>query len=686
MTKFNKIKNSQRHIRFDVFKHPVWYAKRFFFTICCLTITTLCVNSQVTITSPNKQIKVLLTDNDGLSFSVTDGQDLLIKKVDIGIDIQSEDRSVEVFHSKIKGRPSVKTIHEDINAPLYRQVEYSTSYNQATIQLNCGVNIEFRIFNEGVAYRFITTGFKSDYQINNEKIEVLFADDYTSYMPFTTNPKKPEAMAFQAVYNVAPISRQRDLLAFLPMTVDAKSSKVTIMESDLEAYPGMFMQVNGLRLKAKFAKYPKTTDYYQWRRQQYVTSTYDYIARCKSNRSFPWRIFAISHRDIEMLDNNMVYSLATPNRIGDTSWIRPGKVAWDWWNDWGISGVDFQAGINNATYKYYIDFASKYGLEYIILDEGWYTPSSGDLLTTIPDINLQELVEYGHQKNVKIILWCVFNCLDSNIDAICQRYSKMGIAGFKVDFLDRNDQTAVEMIYRIAEKCAHYKMLLDYHGIYAPTGVNRTYPNIVNFEAVFGMEEAKWTKQGEQDMPLYDVTFPFIRLQCGYTDFTPGGFRNASSKDFQPVNSNPMTMGTRCHQLAHYIVHESPLTMMADNPTIYEKEDQCTRFIASLPSLYTHMKVIDGSMGQYIVTMRTDSQGNYYVGGETNWEQRDITLPLNFLPAGSFQAEIFTDGINANKVATDYQVKRQTVNSGTTLSIHMASGGGFAIKLININQ
>ena len=219
-----------------------------------------------------------------------------------------------------------------------------------------------------------------------------------------------------------------------------------------------------------------------------------------------------------MLDNNMVYSLATPNRIGDTSWIRPGKVAWDWWNDWAISGVDFEAGINNATYKHYIDFASRYGLEYVILDEGWYLPSSGDLLKTIPEIDLPLLVDYAKSKNVKLILWCVFNCLDDNIDAICERYAKMGIAGFKVDFLDRNDQTAVEMVYRIADKCAKYHLLLDYHGIYAPTGINRTYPNILNFEAVFGMEETKWTKNGEQDMPRYDVTFPYIRLQCGYTD------------------------------------------------------------------------------------------------------------------------------------------------------------------------
>ena len=660
--------------------------KRLFITFLSLAfgllpLVTLGASAQV-FTSPNKQLKVEVSDNGGLAFSVTDGASLLISKTNIGMDLQTSTGTINVSKASIVGKPTQKTVKEDITAPLYRQAKYATSYNLAVVKLNCGVNIEFRIFNEGVAYRFITTDIKGAYKVLNEQANIQFAGDYNSYLPFTTNSKKPEAMAFQATYNVAPLTRQRNLLAFLPATIDCQSAKITLMESDLEAYPGMFLQVSGKSMKGYFAKYPKTTSYYQWRKQQYVTSTEDFIAQCSTNRTFPWRIIAISHKDTEMLDNNMVYSLATPSRIGDTSWIRPGKVAWDWWNDWGISGVNFVAGINNATYKHYIDFASKYGLEYVILDEGWYVPSSGDLLTTIPEIDLPLLVEYAKTKHVKLILWCVFNCLDDNIDAICERYAQMGIAGFKVDFLDRNDQTAVEMVYRIADKCAKYHLLLDYHGIYAPTGINRTYPNIVNFEAVFGMEETKWTKNGEQDMPLYDVTFPYIRLQCGYTDFTPGGFRNATSKDFQPVNNNPMTMGTRCHQMAHYIVHDSPLTMLADNPTIYEREAECTRFIATLPSIYESMKVIDGKLGQYIVTLRTDREGNYYIGGETNWDARDITLDLNFLLAGTYTAEMVLDGINADHVATDYKIETRNVTNTTRLPVHMASGGGFAIKLI----
>ncbi len=356
-------------------------------------------------------------------------------------------------------------------------------------------------------------------------------------------------------------------------------------------------------------------------------------------------------------------------------------MAWDWWNDWGITGVDFKAGINTETYKHYIDFAADYGLNYIILDEGWYDPKSGNMLSVIDDLDLSSLIEHANQKNVKIILWTVFNVLDKNLDLICKKYSDMGIAGFKVDFLDRDDQEAVEMIYRIADVCARYHLLLDYHGIYKPTGLNRTYPNVINFESVFGMEEAKWTKHDEKDMPLYDVTFPFIRMQCGSVDFTPGGMRNATAKDFQPVYANPMTMGTRCHQLAMYVVHDSPLTMLADNPTSYMREPEFTRFMAQIPTIFDNTVILDGKLGEFIVTARK-SGTDWYLAGQTNWSERDITLDLSQLGTPTlYNAIIYSDGMNADKNASDYQVIQKTINTATPFKIHMASGGGFVCKL-----
>lgn len=593
---------------------------------------------------------------------------------------------------------STQSAKEHFDAPNYKITSFDDEYNQMKVKNKNGVNVEFRAYNSGVAYRFITTSAKGEWTVKDEKAHFTFADDFTAYLPYSTNEKNPKAMAFQATYDVAPLSQSKPLEAFLPATVDCKTTKVTLMETDVENYPGMFVKGEKTSLTATFAPCPKTFDHYPWRMQKYVTSTQDYIAQGKGNRTFPWRILAITHDDAEMPTNTLAYQMASPSRIkGDTSWIRPGKVAWDWWNDWSISGVGFKAGINQETYRHYIDFAAKHGLEYIILDEGWYNPKSGDMLTVIPDLNLPELVRYGQQKNVGIILWTVFNVLDKQLDEACNHYAAMGIKGFKVDFLDRYDQEATQMIYRIAQRCAQSHLMLDYHGIFAPQGITRTWPNVINFEAVFGMEEVKWTERAKvqrdgqtidepsKDMPLYDVTFPFIRGMVGPVDFTPGGMRNASKADFQPIYHHPMTMGTRCHQLAHYIVHESPLTMLADTPTAYEREPECTAFIASLPTVYDEMRVLSGKMGEYIIVARR--QGNdWYVAGETNWQSRDIQVSAAFLPPGTYEMTAFLDGENADKTATDYNVWQQTFTLPYTISqsvpVHMASGGGFAAKLI----
>ena len=462
--------------------------------VCFIASLSVWANHlQETLTSPNGKLEAVFSiDNEGMYIQLMEGKTLLLDKSPIDLEIQGKG-----FASRLSKIGTVKRnkVKESVKAPFYRQPQFEIEYQQSIISLSNGMAIELRLFNDGFAYRFSTTGYKNKrYTIQSEKAEFRFNEDFTSYLPYSTNPKKPEAQAFQATYDVKPLSEQAtNNLAFLPAVVDAKKAKLTLMESDLESYPGMFIRPEGKSLKAWFAKYPKTFDHYTWRYQRYVTSTEDFIATCKGNRNFPWRIIAVSHDDTEMPVNNLVYALASPNRIGNTSWIKPGKVAWDWWNDWGVSGVDFKAGINMPTYQHYIDFAAKYGLEYIILDEGWFKPSVNDMLTVVPELNLPELVAYGKQKGVRIILWTVFNILDDNLEKICKTYSDMGIAGFKADFLDRDDQEGVEMIYRIADVCAKYHLMLDYHGIYKPTGINRTYPNIVNFESCFGMVEAKWT-------------------------------------------------------------------------------------------------------------------------------------------------------------------------------------------------
>ena len=642
--------------------------------LLCLCVSIKAKPGVTEVTSPDGSILVMMDRN--LDYSIFCNNKKLI---DRGRLQMTFDNGITIgFGTKNKGQ-TIKHKKESIDAPFYRFSRFDVEYNELTVMTDQDADIIFRVYNDGVAYRFVTHFKNSKQVVTNEVADFNFTGDYPVWLPYSTNDRKPMAMAFQATYDQKTLSQASSQLAFLPATVDCGGIKLTLMESDLEAYPGMFVKAEGQSLKAAFAPYPTEFDYYAWRRQRYVTAAADYIAKSDGNRAYPWRVIGISRDDTDMPVNNLVYALASPNRIGDTSWIRPGKVAWDWWNDWSISGVDFKAGINMDTYKYYIDFASKYGLEYIVLDEGWYEPKSGDMLTTIPEIDLPALVEYGRQKNVGIVLWTVFNVLDDKLEETCKKYADMGIKGFKIDFLDRDDQEAVEMVYRIADMTAKYHLFIDLHGIYKPTGFNRTYPHIINIEAVFGMEEAKWSKADEKNMPLYDVTFPFIRQQSGFTDFTPGGMRNATVKDFQPVYSNPMTMGTRCHQLAMYVVYDSPFTMLADNPTIYMKEDECTRFIAAIPTVFDNIVIPIGKMGEYIVTARK-KDNKWYVGGLTNWDARDLSFSLDFLDKGrTYTATIMRDGVNADHVATDYIRETRSVTSDTRINLHLVSGGGFAI-------
>ena len=630
------------------------------------------------LSSPDGTLKVEISVGNELAYQVMHGNDTILSHSNIGLVL--ENGTIVGKTPRITGERRRK-IKDNIESPFYRFKEFVATGNELDLKLKGGFGIIFRAYNEGVAYRFYTTQ-SSDIIIKEEQAEFNFKEDYTAYLPYTTNDKKPMAMAYQNVYDITPLSKAQPKLAFLPVTVDCGSVKLTLLESDLEAYPGMFVQSQQGKygLKGVFAPYPAKTDFYPWRKQEYVTETTDFISRSRGSRSYPWRVLAITEKDTDMPVNNLVYALASPNRIGDTSWVKTGKVAWDWWNDWNLKGVPFKAGINMDTYKYYIDFASRNGIEFIVLDEGWYNPKSGDMLTVIPELDLPELIAYGKSKGVEIVLWTVFNVLDSQLEAACKKYADMGIKGFKVDFLDRDDQTAVEMVYRIAEMTARYKLTLDLHGIYKPTGINRTYPHIINFESVFGMEEVKWTDI-KNNMPLYDVTFPYIRMMAGPVDYTPGAMRNATKADWRAMYYTPASMGTRCHQLAAYIVHDSPFTMLCDAPTNYLNEQECVDFIASLPVEVDSTFIASGELGKYIVTVRKKDV-NWYIGGMTNWDERDVQLDFSFLPEGmSYTAVLFKDGVNANKQAEDYRKETIRIDKDSRLTLHLASGGGFAMKL-----
>ncbi len=371
----------------------------------------------------------------------------------------------------------------------------------------------------------------------------------------------------------------------------------------------------------------------------------------------------------------MIYKLAAPSRFTDVAWIKPGKVAWDWWNDWNISHVDFRAGINNATYKYYIDFAAANNIEYILLDEGW--AESNDIMKIDPEINLQEIIDYGKLKNVGVWLWGGWLPLDQKMDEALSTYSKMGIKGFKIDFMDRDDQKMVQFYYRMAKKAAEYYLMIDYHGAYKPTGLQRTFPNIVNFEGVRGMENVKWSNT---DFPLYEVTIPFIRMIAGPIDYTPGAMKNANKENFRSINSAPMSQGTRCHQLAMYVIFEAPFEMLADNPTNYMQEQESLNFIVSVPTTFDETVALDGRVGEYTVIARRKND-IWYIGAMSNWSARDITLDLSFLRDGNYEAQIFKDGINADREATDYKTENLNVSAKDKIKAHLSPGGGWVARI-----
>ena len=629
------------------------------------------------LSSPDGTLKVEISAGNELAYQVMHGNDTILSHSNIGLVL--ENGTIVGKTPRITGERRRK-IKDNIESPFYRFKEFVATGNELDLKLKGGFGIIFRAYNEGVAYRFYTTQ-SSDIIIKEEQAEFNFKEDYTAYLPYTTNDKKPMVMAYQNVYDITPLSKAQPKLAFLPVTVDCGSVKLTLLESDLEAYPGMFVQSQQGKygLKGVFAPYPAKTDFYPWRKQEYVTETTDFISRSRGSRSYPWRVLAITEKDTDMPVNNLVYALASPNRIGDTSWIKTGKVAWDWWNDWNIYDVDFRAGINTETYKYYIDFAAEHGIEYVILDEGWSVNMAADLMQVIPEIDIPELVNYGKSKNVGIILWAGYHAFDRDMEKVVKHYSNMGVKGFKVDFMDRDDQEIVDFLYRGAETCAKYKMMVDYHGICKPTGLQRTYPNVINYEGVHGLENMKWVAS-TYDMPLYDVTIPFVRMVAGPMDYTQGAMRNAIRKNYAPIYTEPMSQGTRCHQLATYVIFESPLNMLCDNPSNYNREPECTEFIANIPTVWEKTVALDGKVGEFVAIARLHGN-DWYVGALTNWDAREVELDLSFLGDGNYKLELFKDGINADRAACDYKKEVIPVPADRKVKVKMAPGGGWAAKI-----
>jgi len=593
----------------------------------------------------------------------------------------------EVLGHNVKiGSSRTEQVDKPFAAVHYKKLIVADKYNELTINCKGDYSIVFRVYNDGVAYRF-STKKRGEIIIENEEANFNFAVDHKAFIPYMWDYRGGEKFnhSFEALYTEIPISQfATDSLAFLPLLVDVgNDKKAVIIEADLEDYPGMYLNLNSTKkgFMGVYAQYPLETKKGGYLDMNEIpTRRADFIAKTTGSRDFPWRAVVISSNDKELLDNDMVQKLASPSRITDVSWIKPGKVAWDWWNDWNISHVDFKAGYNTATYKYYIDFAAANKLEYIVMDWGW--SSKSDLFElTAPDINLQEIIGYGKQKGVDVVLWASWYAVKTQTDKAFSFYSKMGVKGFKIDFIDRDDQVAVASLYEIAKKAAEYKLIVDYHGAFKPTGLQRTYPNVVGYEGVKGLENYKWAVE---DQPRYAVSIPFIRMMAGPMDYTPGAMRNSTKTNYRSVEAMPMSQGTRCNQMAMYVMYEAPFQMLSDNPTVYMKEQECTNFIAQIPTTTDQTVALDGKVGEYAAIARKKGD-TWFVGAMSNWTPREITLDLSFLGEGNYRAIIFKDGINADRDATDYKAEEAIVTSSEKLKIQLAPGGGWVARIEKIN-
>ena len=656
------------------------------FLIACLLTQVVQAQTKYELSSPDGKLKTNITAGKQLTYDIVFNGQQVTAAAPISIALENGEVWGENDKPTSVKRKSVNT---KVASPFYRATELADNYNELVLSFKGNWGVEFRAYNDGIAYRFVNKGRKA-FNIVNEEVNFQFTSDAKGIVPYVIrgqdgNYESQFRNSFENQYTVKKLSElNKQRLIFLPAMVETENNvKVCFTETDLNNYPGLYLSAGKgeYLLSGVFAQYPKTVEQGGHNNlQMLVKERENYIAKVEAPRNFPWRVAVVSDKDIDIANSNLSYLLAAPSKVEDTSWIKPGKVAWEWWNNWNIEGVDFRSGVNNATYKVYIDFASKYGIEYVILDEGWAVNRQADLMQVVKDIDLKELIAYAAERNVGIILWAGYWAFDRDMENVCKHYSEMGVKGFKIDFMDRDDQVMTDFNFRAAEMCAKYHLLVDLHGTHKPAGLNRTFPNVLNFEGVYGLEQAKWERPDVLDHVTYNTQLPFLRQVSGPMDYTQGAMMNTNKGQYRPSNSEPMSQGTRCQQLALYIILESPLNMLCDSPSNYEREPECTKFISAIPTTWDESKVIDGKVGEYVITARRKGD-TWYIGGITNWTGRTVEVDLSFLGEKTLQGELFRDGNNVHKKARDYRREIKCVNTAEKFKVYMAPGGGFTLKL-----
>jgi alpha-glucosidase len=619
--------------------------------------------------SPDERIVVDVHVADKLTYDVTIDDAPVMKASAVALQLETI-----TFGNGTKLLSAKTDEHDGIVTPPVRQkaASFRDHYRELRLELEGGAALVFRAYNEGVAYRWETSLPQAEVKILSEGASFNFVSNTFVFFPeeqsfFSHNERffLPRALADLSDRN----------LASIPAVVDLGNVKIAICDSGVEDYPGLWLRGTSTQaLAATFPPYPLKEELTGDRDFRVATAA-DFIAKTKGARTFPWRVLGVAHKDGELITNPLVYLLQSPSRVADTSWIKPGKVAWDWWNANNFYGVDFKAGVNTPTYKAYIDFAAANKLQYIILDEGWY--KLGNVLDVVPDINIEELVAYGKQKNVGVILWVVAKTLDDRLIPALDQFAKWGIKGIKVDFMQRDDQLLIDFYHKVCREAAERHLLVDFHGAIRPALLTRTWPNLISTEGVRGNE---WNKWSNHISPKHTTTLPFTRMFVGPMDFTPGATLNANRVDYAPNFNRPSSQGTRCHQMAMYVVFESPLQMLADSPSHYQREPEMMDFLRAVPTEWDETKVMDGRIGEYVLVARRNGK-EWFVGAMTDWASRDLDLDLSFLPAGKFQIDLYQDGINADRYAQDFKRVQQPVTSATKLKLHLAEGGGWAARI-----
>ena len=633
----------------------------------------------VVVHSPGKNISVSVYYKDKITYTINYGEETILQPSLIDLVLENGQRLSDNLKLQKK---SIVSHNERIISPVpEKRKVIIDNYNELTLQFRQPFTILFRVYNDGVAYRIITR-FKDSITIKNEVARFNFSANKKVVLPIV-EPRKDEDRfhtSFEELYQLKSIDSLSDsIIACSPALVGTGNEiKIGITESGLDDYPGMFLGgTKNNALQGVFAPYPleeKMTD--GEFPQAIVTKRADYIAKVKGSRNLPWRVLLIAKEDKDLPSNDIVYRLASTSKLPDASWVHPGKGTDEWIIGINLFNVPFKSGVNTASYKYYIDFARQFGFQRIMMDAGW--SNYKNLFDINPAINMDTLTAYAKSKNIKISMWTLCSTLDRQLDSALDQFNKWGVDFIMTDFMDRDDQKMVDFYTRIAKACAEHKIMIMFHGAYAPKGFNRTWPNAVTREGVLGSEYNIWS---DKPSPEHDLTLPFTRMLAGPMDYEPGLLDNATKDQFRPIDKKVMSQGTRCHQLAMFVVYDNPMQIFSGNPSQGVLESDFMNLLGSIPSTWDETKVLEAKVSDYIITARK-KDNDWYIGGMTDWTSREFTLPLDFLDNGNYDAELCMDGVNADTYASDYVIKKFVLKKGQQLKIKMAQGGGFVLKLV----